>query len=283
MNEFEIIKKYFQTQQLHRQDVILGTGDDCALLKTPSDQLLAISMDTLISGVHFPKDLPAYEIGYKSLAVNLSDLAAMGAEPAWFTCALTLSDFQEQWCKEWAQGLFDLANQYNIQLVGGDLTRGEVLSITIQVHGFVPQKLVLRRDSAKIGDSIYISGKLGYPVSKKYYHHPEPRIKLGLALRGKAHSAIDISDGLMADLSHLLDDSNVGASIYLDKIPTVHPDALTAGDDYELCFTAPNDLALDFSVYDITCIGKIEPEAGLRIRKPDGTLAVFKKFGYQHF
>src|SRR5476651_845789 len=137
MNEFDIIKKYFKHQPLNRADVVLGSGDDCALLKVPPDEILAVSIDTLISGVHFPKDLSAYEIGYKSLAVNLSDLAAMGAEPAWFTCALTLKDFQKIWCKDFTQGLFDLADKYNIQLIGGDLTHGETLSVTIQVHGFV--------------------------------------------------------------------------------------------------------------------------------------------------
>src|SRR5579872_141773 len=242
MNEFDIIKKFFQRQSLHRKDVILGSGDDCALLKMPEDQLLAVSMDTLISGVHFPKDLSAYEIGYKSLAVNLSDLAAMGAIPAWFTCGLSLPDFDENWCKEFSRGLFDLANQYHIELIGGDLTRSKILSITIQAHGFVPKELALRRDGAKIGDKIYISGKLGHAILKNYYHRPEPRINLGLALRGKAHSCIDISDGLIADLSHILESSKLGASIYMDKIPVVHQDALISGDDYELCFTARAEL-----------------------------------------
>ena len=287
MNEFDIIKKFFRQQSNHREDVVLGGGDDCALLKTPQDQLLAVSIDTLISGVHFPKDLAAYEIGYKSLAVNLSDLAAMGAEPAWFTCALSLPNFDENWCKDFARGLFDLADQYHIELIGGDLTRSKILSITIQVHGFIPEKSALRRDGAKSGDKIYISGKLGYGILKKYYHRPEPRINLGLALRGKAHSAIDISDGLIADLSHILESSNLGASIYIDKIPVVHEDALTSGDDYELCFTAPAELKLEsdpkLSIYNISCIGQIESEKRLRVYKPDNTLWISEKLGYQHF
>lgn len=287
MNEFDIIKKFFRQQSTYRKDVVLGSGDDCALLKIPQDQLLAVSMDTLISGVHFPKDLSAYEIGYKSLAVNLSDLAAMGAEPAWFTCSLSLPNFDENWCRDFSEGLFDLAHQYHIQLIGGDLTRSEILSITIQVHGFVPEKLALRRDGAKSGDIIYVSGKLGYGVLKKYYHRPEPRINLGLALRGKAHSAIDISDGLIADLSHILEESHLGASIYKDKIPVVHDEALTNGDDYELCFTAPAELKLEsdpsLSTYHISCIGQIESQAGLRIYNLDKTLWVPDKFGYQHF
>jgi thiamine-monophosphate kinase len=283
MNEFEIIKTYFQQESLHRKDVILGSGDDCALLKPPRDQLLAVSIDTLISGVHFPKDLSAYDIGYKSLAVNLSDLAAMAAEPAWFTCALTLPHVDEKWLKDFSKGLFDLANLYNVQLIGGDLTQGEILSITIEVHGFVPEKFALKRSGAKIGDAIYISGKLGYPVLNNYYYKPHPRVNLGLALRGKANSAIDISDGLIADLSHILKSSHVGASIYLDKIPMIHEEALTAGDDYELCFTASSHLELELCKDQITCIGQIEEEKELRVYQSDGALVSFKKSGYLHF
>src|SRR5476651_695898 len=131
MNEFDIIKKYFKHQPLNRADVVLGSGDDCALLKVPPDEILAVSIDTLISGVHFPEDLNPYEIGYKSLAVNLSDLAAMGAEPAWFTCSLTLVEIDEDWLSEYSRGLFDCSKKYNIQLVGGDLTRGKILSMTV--------------------------------------------------------------------------------------------------------------------------------------------------------
>ncbi len=151
----------------------------------------------------------------------------------------------------------------------------------------MPEKLALRRDSGKIGDNIYISGKLGYGILKKYYNRPEPRINLGMALRGKAHGAIDISDGLIADLSHILDDSNLGASIYIDKIPVVHEEALTSGDDYELCFTAPAELNLEsdptLSVYHISCIGQIESQMGLRVYNSDGSLWVPDKLGYQHF
>jgi thiamine-monophosphate kinase len=281
MNEFAVIGKYFQNHPLNRSDVILGSGDDCALLKIPSDQLLAVSVDTLISGVHFPDDLAPYEIGYKSLAVNLSDLAAMGAEPAWFTCALTLSHIEENWLGDFSRGLFECAKKYNIQLVGGDLTKGKVLSITIAVNGFVPHKLALKRSGAKIGDFIYVSGKLGEAYSKNYYYRPEPKINLGLALRGKANSAIDISDGLLGDLNHILESSDVGASIYLDKIPLVTLDGLTAGDDYELCFTAPENL--NIPEYEIYCIGKIEAEKGVRVYQKDGSLYQVKKSSYQHF
>lgn len=281
MNEFEIIKKYFRNQPLKRSDVILGSGDDCALLNVPPAQLLAVSIDTLISGVHFPDDLNPYEIGYKALAVNLSDLAAMGAEPAWFTCSLTLVDIDESWLSEFSRGLFDCSKKYTIQLVGGDLTRGQTLSITISVNGFVPEKYALKQSGAKIGDVIYVSGKLGEAHAKKYYSRPEPKIDLGMALRGKAHSAIDISDGLIGDLSHILKSSNVGASLFFDQIPMVSEEGLTAGDDYELCFTGPANLKI--SGHEMYCIGKIEVEPGLRIFQKNGALYQLKKTSYQHF
>jgi len=281
MNEFDVIKKYFRHQPLNRPDVVLGSGDDCALLKIPDNQLLAVSIDTLISGVHFPDDLNPYEIGYKALAVNLSDLAAMGAEPAWFTCSLTLPEINEDWLSEFSHGLFDCSKKYNIQLVGGDLTRGKILSMTVSINGFVPENQALKQSGAKIGDAIYVSGKLGEAHAKKYYSRPEPKINLGLALRGKAHSAIDISDGLVGDLGHILKSSNVGASLYLDQIPLVSEEGLTAGDDYELCFTGPEGLTIrDHEIY---CIGKIEAAQGLRIFQKDGTLYHIKKSGYQHF
>jgi len=281
MNEFEIIKKYFQRSPVSRPDVILGSGDDCALLKIPADQLLAVSTDTLISGIHFPVDFPPYDIGYKALAVSLSDLAAMSAEPAWFTCALTLVQAESYWLDEFAKGLFDCAKKFNVQLVGGDLTHGTALSMTVTVHGFVPQKDAVKRSGAKVGDIIYLSGKLGGAFSKKFYHRPEPKIELSLTLRGKIHSAIDISDGLVADLSHILNASDVGASLFLDKIPLVSEEGLTSGDDYELCFTAPENLVLpNLGVYPI---GKIESEKGLRIIQQDGSLLNINKTGYKHF
>ncbi len=281
MNEFGIIKKYFQSSSSNRQDVVLGSGDDCALLNVPADQLLAVSIDTLISGVHFPLDFSPYDIGYKSLAVNLSDLAAMCAEPLWFVCALTLPNNNEAWLSEFSKGLFECAKKYNIQLVGGDLTHGDTLSITITVHGTVPEKYASKRSGAKVGDVIYLSGILGEALAKKYYYRPEPKIELGLALRGKIHSAIDISDGLVADVSHILKSSDVGASIFLEQIPLVCEEGLTSGDDYELCFTGPENLIAEG--HKIYPIGKIEAEKGLRIVKPDGSLLTVEKTGYKHF
>jgi thiamine-monophosphate kinase len=288
MHEFDIIKKYFQNKLFpNRKDIILGSGDDCALLKPPKNELLAVSIDTLIEGVHFHKNFDPREVGYKSLAVNLSDLAAMGATPAWFTCALSLTNAQKKtaWLKNFTRGLKEAAHQYNISLVGGDLTKSKLLSITIQVHGFVPPQTALQRNQAKAGDYIYVSGKLGRPILSNYTSRPHPRIQLGLALRGKSTCAIDISDGLIADLSHLLKASRVGASLYLDKIPLVHPDGLYAGDDYELCFTGPKNLILKNIDCEYSCIGKIEKKMGLKIyySEHNKKLYTIKKSGYQHF
>jgi len=288
MHEFDIIKKYFQKNiSPKRTDIILGSGDDCALLMPPKNQLLAVSIDTLIEGVHFPKNLDAYEIAHKSLAVNLSDLAAMGASPAWYTCSLSLTTNYNNstWLKKFARGLKDIAHYYKISLVGGDLTKSKILSITIQVHGFVPKKFALQRNQAKPGDYIYVSGKLGKSILNNFTSRPEPRIQLGLALRGKSACAIDISDGLIADLTHLLTKSKVGATIYVDKIPLVHPDGLYGGDDYELCFTGPKNLNLRNIDCEYTCIGKIENKRGLRIylSEHNKKLYTIKKSGYQHF
>lgn len=299
-NEFELIKQFTSHPTLiKRPDVILGPGDDCALLQTPANQLLAVSIDTFTVGTHFFAETAAYDIGYKALAVNLSDLAAMGADPAWYTCALTFDKQDNHWLREFADGMFDLAKQFNVQIVGGNLARGP-LSISIAIHGFVPPGKALRRDGAKPGDAIYISGQIGAAALAlrqlknqetcpshllAYLHRPKPRITLGLLLRGKAHSAIDISDGLVADLGHILEASKVGASIFIDRLPTlseVKPYidlALSGGDDYELCFTAPPGLMLE----DITCIGYIDEKPGIRIYESDGSLYSLKQAGYKHF
>ncbi len=315
MDEFDIIAKYFATRTLTRPDVIIGSGDDCAILEIPSQQQLAVSIDTLISGVHFPLDTPAFDIGYKSLAVNLSDLAAAGAEPAWVTMSLSLPEANSDWLDNFAKGFFKLANQFNMQLIGGDITRGPILSITIQVHGFVPKHKALLRKGSQIGDLIYVTGTLGdaglalqllkakLSVSHDLLlrlNQPSPRVAAGLALRDIASSAIDISDGLIADLNHILERSQVGASIELQNIPfsmdlqntdyntAIHL-ALSAGDDYELCFTVPVDREdkLNIAFKDIDCgykkIGVIDAQRGLRLINKDGSLFDFEKIGYKHF
>jgi thiamine-monophosphate kinase len=313
LNEFNIIKTFFQNQNLSRSDVILGSGDDAAIVAVPDNQELAITTDTLISDVHFLKNTSAYDIAYKALAVNLSDLAAMGATPAWFTTALTIPDSNEKWLKDFAAGLFDLANRYKTQLIGGDLTRGH-LSITIQAVGFVLKGKALRRDQAKPGDLVYVSNTIGdagfalkvlkneifsknVPLEK--LNRPEPQVYLGEKLLDIANAVIDISDGLSADLNHILEKSNVGASVCVDDIPLSNAlienlskkdaiqIALTAGDDYQLCFTVPenkkellDNISKDFS---FTCIGKITKELGLHLHFKNGEKYVLEIEGYQHF
>lgn len=305
MNEFEIIQKFF-TQSLKREDIILGSGDDCALVY--SNQPIAITTDTLIEGVHFLKNTSAYDIGYKALAVNLSDLAAMGAEPAWITIALTIPEANELWLTEFSQGLFELANRFKIQLIGGDLTKGS-LQMTISAYGFIPASKALRRNAAIPGDLIYVTHTIGdaalalsFLLKKttppqtilKKLTQPEPRIEIGKKLREIAHAAIDISDGLAADLNHILKKSHVGAILYVDQLPLSHflcesvssidaiEFALYGGDDYELCFTIPPDKINDLS-FDCTCVGEITKNTGLNLLFSDGKKYYGKKQGYQHF
>jgi thiamine-monophosphate kinase len=312
MNEFAIIEHFFNSSNIKRNDVMLGIGDDCAIVQPPHDQELLITTDTLVSGVHFLPEMHAYDIGFKSLAVNLSDLAAKGAEPAWMTLALTLPKNDETWLKDFSKGLFELANRYHIQLIGGDLTKGP-LSITIQAMGFASKNQSLRRSNAKPGDLIYVSNTLGDAalglaylknsmiIAKPYqdflisrHSRPEPRIELGKQLRSIAHASIDISDGLAADLGHILDMSHVGATMYVDSLPlseamlaSVSREegialALNGGDDYELCFTvAPDKAHLLNTPY--TCIGKITNQPGLDLRYQDEKKYNGIHAGYKHF
>lgn len=269
MHEFDLIQHYF-TWQTANHDIRISVGDDAAIVSVPPDEELIISVDTLVNGVHFPIDTDAYAIGHKALAVNLSDLAAMGATPRWFTLALTLPQIDQNWLAAFTQGLHDLASQHAIALIGGDTTRGP-LSITIQVMGSAPKHTALLRQGAQVGDLIAVSGTLGdaaaglavvqnrlnLDASDADYclqrlHYPNPRLALGNWLRGHATSCMDISDGLLADLKHLLKRSQVGANLYHQKIPLSSTlqklplsqalnFALTGGDDYELLFTLPKD------------------------------------------
>lgn len=306
MNEFDLIQHFFAAQK-HRPDVLLGIGDDAALLTIPAHQSLVVSIDTLVAGVHFPVNTNPEDIGYKALAVNLSDLAAMGAEPAWATLALTLPNADENWLKQFCAGFFNLANQYQVQLIGGDTTRGP-LTITVQAHGFVESKHVLRRDQAQVGDLIYVTGTLGdaglalqqlqnnIPPNNyllQRLNRPTPRIDMGLELTKISKCAIDISDGLAADLNHILVASKVGVKINVDQLPknkhVTSELALTAGDDYELCFTiAPhyqNEVTKIAAKLNCpcTCIGIIEKPPGLRLQYADGSECNIALKGYQHF
>ena len=273
--EFDLIDRIRQRASL-RDDVVLGIGDDAAVLQVPADRHLVVATDTLNVGVHFPVDTAAADIGWKSLAVNLSDLAAMGAEPAWCTLSLSLPRADGEWLDAFLDGFLALAGQHQVALVGGDTTRGP-LSICVTVHGFVEPGRLLRRDAARIDDDVWVSGTLGDaagalalllpPATKEgegtrvspttlqalrlRLDRPTPRVAAGRALVGSAHAGIDISDGLLADLGHVCRASGVAAEVDLTTLPgssalleTFDGDrrrALQAsgGDDYELCFTAP--------------------------------------------
>ena len=316
-SEFQLIAHYFTRQSVARDDVALGIGDDAALLRVPVGQSLAVSIDTLVKGVHFLPDIAPADLGYRALAVNLSDLAAMGAQPAWVTLAITVPHVDERWLAHFSSGFFELAQQHDVQLVGGNTTRGP-LSISVQVHGFVPEKHALRRSGAQPGDLIFVTGTLGDAViglqaalrhivltseqaqlASHRWLRPVPRVAEGLALRGIASACIDISDGLLADLGHICESSQVGARIIVDQVPvsTLFSSVgrsnwnlpLSAGDDYELCFTAgPHQRARVEKLFGsftcgVTCVGVIESTPGVRCEMHDGRPFAPEKQGYDHF
>lgn len=319
-SEFSLIDRYFAAHGLRRPDVALGIGDDCALLIPPVDQQLVVTMDTLVADVHFFAAADPEGLGHKALAVNLSDLAAMGAVPAWATLALTLPRADEDWLDRFCRGLFALADRYGVQLVGGDTTHGPTTVITLQAHGFIPPGLALRRDGAKPGDGIYVTGTPGdaglalaaafgkVTVAPEYrddvrqrLERPEPRITQGLTLRGVASAAIDVSDGLAQDLGHILERSRVGARLEVDRLPlspaliaSLDRDAaivtaLASGDDYELCFTVPPERAAQLEAaagsWECRCtgIGVITDEPGLQLVRADGSPFRLERLGYDHF
>ncbi len=320
LSEFELIRQFFAHQGPVRADVSLGIGDDCALLKVPAGKELAVTIDTLVEGVHFHAGTDPEALGYKALAVNLSDLAAMGAEPAWATLALTLPVPDESWLTGFSRGFAALATKYQVQLVGGDTTRGP-RTISVQLHGFVEPGRALRRDGARPGDLIYVTGTLGdaglallahsrsggviadqyLSFLKERLERPQPRIAEGLALGGLASAAIDISDGLISDLGHICEASEVGAHLSLERLPcspavqaylAQSKDwglALAAGDDYELCVTVPPErqaeverLAAGFAC-GLTRIGVIEVQAGVRCIGPGGRELASLPHGWDHF
>ncbi len=298
--------------------VELGIGDDCALLQAPSEELLAVSTDTLVAGVHFFEGVSPTSLGHKALAVNLSDLAAMGARPLWFTLNLTLPKLDQVFVESMLDSMLHLAQHHRCMLVGGDTTRGP-LSITISVFGSVPKQLALRRSGARSGDAIYVSGPLGAaaaavelqkkgePVDEHFARaldRPVPRIELGLALRGLASSALDISDGLSGDLRHLCSASELDAHLDVSSIPVLTQlraqfgdaraadFALYGGDDYELCFSAPDArrdaihaISQTLGLH-ITRIGtfetKADTEACVRLMHRDGRVTDARS-GYVHF
>jgi thiamine-monophosphate kinase len=313
-SEFDLIRQYFTASTDARADVALGIGDDCALLRAAPGEALAVSMDTLVEGRHFAVGTDPQALGHKALAVNLSDLAAMGARPAWATLALTLPSADEQWLGAFMAGFSALARQHGVQLVGGDTTRGP-LSITVQVHGFVPEDKALRRAAGRAGDRLFVSGTLGdaalalqyaraqkplEPSLQARLDRPTPRIELGLLLAGRARAAIDVSDGLVADLGHVCTASGVGARIELARLPLSASVAavcaggdwsapLAGGDDYELLFSvAPEqaDAARRRCVdagHAVQEIGRLTDQAGIELIYPDGQASTEIPDGFDHF
>ncbi len=305
--EFNLIKQFF-TRPVQGKSTRLSVGDDCALLAIPEGYELAITTDTMVENVHFFSDVSPELLGHKLLAVNLSDLASMGAEPIAITLALTMPKVDAEWLQAFANGLFALADKYQLDLIGGDTTSGP-LTLSIQAMGLVPDNQALKRSAAKVGDLIYVTGcigdaGLGLKIKQGYacldmqqaiqrFNKPEPRIQEGLELRSLANACIDISDGLAADLGHILSKSAVGAKLDYAQIPMSAAVTnylqktgdwqmpLIAGDDYELCFTinAENVGRLNISC---TCIGIIEEEQGLRISY-HGETSIFNKSGFEHF
>ena len=313
LTEFALIARYFSGLD-RGAGVLLGVGDDAALLAGPGpDEALAVTVDTLVEGVHFAPGCDPEALGHKLLAVNLSDLAAMGAEPAWATLALTLPAVDEAWLAALSAGLAALAREHGIALVGGDTTHGP-LSLTLTAAGRVPPALALRRGGARPGDAVCVTGTLGdaalalrdppgldaatRAALRARLDRPTPRLAAGRALRGLAAAAIDLSDGLAADLGHVLDASGVGATVELARLPLAAPLAALAGagdwalplgggDDYELCFTLPEAGLEELARRDLgvawTRIGTIDGDPGLRLVAPDGSRYTPPRAGYDHF
>ena len=320
LGEFDLIRHFFDRPELQPSTTdVLGIGDDCALLTVPAGMQLAQSLDTLVSGVHFPDNCDPFLLGYRALATNISDLAAMGATPHSFTLGLTLPESNSGWLQAFSDGLVALAQPSGIALIGGDTTKGP-LTISIQVQGLVPQGQALRRNGAKVGDLVFVSGCLGdaagalpavleglYPQTcenaethylLERYYQPSPRVKLGqwLAASG-ATSALDISDGLLGDLGHILKASQVGAELDPDQLPVstelltvagaqkARDYALAGGDDYELCFTWPADKVLNLpeairTECSVTCIGQITGSRGISDKTTGQPLTAA---AYRHF
>ncbi len=319
MGEFELISRYFANCGAKRTDTAIGVGDDGAVLQVRDGYDLVVTTDTMAVGTHFFPDDDPRALGHKVVAVNVSDLAAMGAEPAWLSLALSLPAIDEPWVAAFAAGLHETAEYYNCQLIGGDTTRGP-LSLTMIAKGIVPRGKALTRSGAKVGDYIYVTGTLGdaalglklwqgqHDVSKKHqthilqrFHYPSARVALGQALRNIASSAMDLSDGLYSDIQHILKRSGVGASVDVTKLPlsqavkdscdhaTAIQLALSGGEDYELLFTVPEarrgslDVLLSPYGIAVSCIGRITGVAGkLELKHAEQPYA-YQHHGFVHF
>lgn len=308
VSEFGLIQQYFSQPMINNSVNRLGIGDDCALMSVPEGYELAITTDTMVEGIHFFAGTDPGLVGHKLLAVNLSDLAAMGADPVSVTLALTMPKADVAWLAGFSQGFLNLAKKFSVDLIGGDTSAGS-LTLTVQAMGLIPEGLSMNRSAAKAGDLIFVTGQigeagLGLKIQSGYacdfpehalmrFHQPEPRVKEALAIRDYANACIDISDGMAADLKHILKKSNLGATLDWNKIPLSKQVMeyisatgdwqmpLSAGDDYELCFTVSAE-NIDSIQIDCTQIGVIEKQTGLRIHRFGETKEWVEK-GFEHF
>lgn len=318
MTEFDFIRRYLSAQQ-QDTEVVLGIGDDAAIIRPRAGFDLCFSSDMLLAGRHFFADVAPEDMAYKVLAVNISDMAAMGAMPRWALLSAALPKLEEVWLGAFCDSLFALAKQYGITLIGGDTTKGDYV-FNVTIAGELPQEQALRRDAAQVGDDIWVSGQLGLAAAALNHHwqkfalpdeiqalcelrrlRPQPRVVLGRALLPFAHAAQDVSDGLAQDIGHILKASRVGAEIWADSIPTLpqlrailprqqlYDDVLAGGDDYELVFTAPRDCrdkvlqAGKAGHTAVTRIGIITSGTGLRITAADGSKVSLTSLGFDHF
>ncbi|MEJ0007505.1 MAG: thiamine-phosphate kinase [Steroidobacteraceae bacterium] len=319
LSEFDLISRYFSHRGAPRGDVVLGVGDDGAVLECPPGSQLVAAIDSLVEAVHFPHGSPARSIGHRALAVNLSDLAAMGAQPAWALLALTLPAAEEAWLAQFSAGLDALARQHGVALVGGDTTGG-TLSVTVQILGFVPSGAALTRSGGQAGDAVFVSGTLGDSAAGllleqsklsvadaaqaqwllERFRYPTPRLSLGMALRGLASACIDVSDGLLGDCGRLAEASGCGVSLEYEALPlsaalraavgeerALHL-ALTGGEDYELCFTVPASQIREFAArcprqeFGWTRIGTLTAQPGARVLRGATVMQVSHR-GFDHF
>lgn len=316
LNEFAIIRDFFTPSFISDSLILCGVGDDGAVLRGLAQHDTVQVIDTLVAGVHFDLFTPVQALAYKAISVNASDLSAMGATPRFALLAITLPEVDEAWLQEFRKGLITALDNFQVSLIGGDTTRGP-LTITVQMTGFVPEGQALRRSGAKAEDNIYVSGVLGAAgfacTLQRHYaqalpaeirarlDYPPARVSLGQSLRTMASAVIDVSDGLLADLNHILEASQVGARIDVSLVPifslvgtqiprdTALSLALTAGDDYELCFTAPKEhhkkiLKISQNLQlPITKIGEITAEAGLQLHADGKPYTLPESLGFEHF
>ncbi|MDO9602621.1 MAG: thiamine-phosphate kinase [Rhodocyclaceae bacterium] len=306
-SEFALIDRYFRRPVSH---TVLGGGDDGAIVRPSSGCELVVSTDMLVAGTHFLPDADPADLGWKTLAVNVSDMAAMGAEPRWALLAVALPAATESWIEKFAHGFFACADAFGIDVIGGDTTKGP-RNFCVTIFGEVPTGTALLRSGAAVGDEIWVSGHPGRAALGLAHlqgqtvlsapaltdclaalHRPQPRVALGLALRGLATAAIDVSDGLLADLGHVLEASNVAATLQPAVLPAPTFDRncyLAGGDDYELVFTAPSERHAEVAALaatlalPLTCIGRIETGTGLTVLDPAGQPLDIARRGYDHF